>query len=643
MIINHIGKRLGIFFFYDQDGIVDSYISYLLDGLKTCFEKLIVVCNGVLSVEGRALFEKYSEDVIVRENKGFDVGAYKAAFAYVGWDRLKDYDEVIIFNHTIMGPVFPFEEMFSEMDKRDVDFWGITKYGQESFDPFGYSPYGYLPEHIQSHFLVFRKSLVGSYDFKVYWDSMPEIKSYNDSIGLFESLFTKYFCEKGFAWDVYVNTDEYKGITTFPLMNYARELLKQKRCPIFKRRMFFQSYDYVLGNTMGQAAVELMRFLENETEYPTDLIWDNLLRTCHQTDLVRTLHLNYILPTEQHSERANKAVSDKKIALIMHLYFPDLIHDSFQYASMMPENADVYVTTNSEEKKKEIEEVFRMGQFHHCEVRIIENRGRDVSSLLVGVKDIIMNYDIVCFVHDKKTAQIVPGSVGEGFAYKCYKNTLYSRDFVYNVIDTFENNPRLGILSPPMPNHADYFPLLCNEWGPNFQNAKELAEKLGIKVPMAREKEVVAPYGTFFWFRPVALKKLFAHDWQYDEFPPEPNNTDGTILHAIERLYPLAVQAEGYYPGVLMADKMAAIEYSNLLYYVREYNSVITKTGNCQYFHLMRDEILRREINWQQERESMLEMMAALDLKRDEYEQKANLPYQLKKFIKDLIHGRKKE
>lgn len=594
MMMNLPEKRLGIFFFYDKDGIVDAYVTYLLEHLLPFFDRLVIVCNGKLKQEGQRAFERYSKDIIVRENVGYDVGAYKAAMEYVGWKELEKYGETVIFNHTIMGPVFPFEEMFEEMNKRDVDFWGITKYGRESFDPFGYSPYGYLPEHIQSHFLVFRKSLVRTPDFKSYWDSMPPINSYNDSVGMFESLFTKQFEEKGFNWDVYVDTDDYTGITTFPLMNFAKELLEKKRCPVFKRRTFFQPYDYVLGNTMGQPAVELMDYLKKCTDYPVDMIWDNLLRTCHQADLVRTLHLNYILPTEYHKKETEEYVKTQKIVLVMHLYFPDLVQESFQYASTMPACADVYITTNSAEKKELIEKVFSKGKFHHLEVRVIENRGRDVSSLLVGVKDVIMNYDIACFVHDKKAAQIVPGSVGVGFAYKCYKNTLYNRDFVYNVIETFRKNPRLGIISPPFPNHADYFPLLCDEWGPNYDNTKKLAKELQIDVPMSHAKEAVAPYGTFFWFRPAAMKKLYARDWKYEDFPPEPNNTDGTVLHAVERLYPFAAQAEGYYPGVLMSDKLASIEYSNLLYYVREYNTAITSTGNRSYFHVMRDEIVRQ-------------------------------------------------
>lgn len=586
MELNKSNLRLGIFFFYDKDGIVDSYVKYLLDGIKNSLDRLVIVCNSKLSTEGYRIFSQFTSELIVRENVGLDVGAYKEAMYHVGWDKLAEYDEVVIFNHTIMGPVYPFEEMFASMNKRKLDFWGITKYGEECFDPFGYNPYGYIPEHIQSHFMVFRKSLLKSEDFQKYWKDMPEVNSYDESVGYFESVFTKKFSDKGYKWDVYVNTDDYRDITTYPLIFFAKDLIKDKRCPIFKRRMFFQPYTYVVTNTVGQGAVELLNYLRKTKLYDIDMIWENLLRTCNQADLEKNMQLQYILPSDiAPEERVRRGLKNQRIALVMHLYFEDLVESSFSYAESMPAETDIYITTNTEAKKKCIVEKFKDSHCRNVDVRVIENRGRDVSSILVGVKDVIMNYDIACFVHDKKTAQLKPGSVGEGFAYKCFENTLHNNKFVLNVINCFLENPRLGMLVPPVPNHGDFFPTLGMEWSMNFENTEKLARSLGIQVPMDHSKEPIAPLGTFFWFRPKAFKPLFDHNWEYSEFPQEPNGIDGTLLHAIERVYPFAVQQAGYYPAKVMVDKFASIEINNLEYYVREYNRALLNNnmGGYQY------------------------------------------------------------
>ena len=80
----------------------------------------------------------------------------------------------------------------------------------------------------------------------------------------------------------------------------------------------------------------------------------------------------------------------------------------------------------------------------------------------------------------------------------------------------------------------------------NYEVTQELAEKLKLTVPIVKEKEPVAPLGTMFWFRPKAMKLLFDQDWEYKDFPPEPNKIDGTLLHAVERIYSYVVQQEGY-------------------------------------------------------------------------------------------------
>lgn len=568
--------RLGIFFFYDPDGVVDDYVTYFLDDLLKSLNGLIIVCNGELTEDGRRKFRHYTENLIIRENQGFDVWAYKTALESIGWNTLRTYDEVILANHTIMGPVYPLKDMFQKMALRDVDFWGITKYPKSDNDPFGCCQYGYIPEHIQSHFIVYRNSLLNTEELKQYWDKIPPIESYEQSIGFHETVFTKHFSDQGFLWDVYVNTDEYEGFTDNPLIHYAKNLLAEKKCPVFKRRSFFQDYDYVLGNTTGQSALELYQFLKQNQLYDVNLLWDNLLRTCHQSDLVKNLGLTYTLSTQHYDPKtAEEIVKTRKIALIMHLYFEDLLEVSYQWATAIPPETDVYITTNTTEKKQAIEQVFQDLACSHFEVRLIENRGRDVSSLLVGTADAIKHYDYVCFVHDKKTVQIKPASLGESFAYKCFSNTLYNRAFVYNVLETFEKNPRLGILSPPIPNHGSFFPPTNLEWCDNFENTKQLAEELKITVPMAHSKPPIAPLGTFFWFRPNALKPLYKKAWTYEDFPPEPNKTDGTILHAIERLYPFSAQQAGYYPAVVMSDHFARIEYTNLNHYIRKLDGTI--------------------------------------------------------------------
>lgn len=567
------GNRLAVFFFYDKDGIVDRYVDYLLSGLKEVVDDFVIVINGKLSPDGRDTFSKFTKSIIVRENIGLDVWAYKEALEFVGWENLREYEEVVLLNHTIMGPVYPFSEMFDKMaENKKLDFWGATRHLKIPFDPFGCCKFGYVPEHVQSSFIVYRKKFLESRELEEFWNNIPEIHNYNESIGYYESYFTKHFSDMGFRWDTYVDNSDDEEFTNYLLMVAPRMALEKYRCPFFKRRSFFQDADYCYYNTSGEAAQDLIDFLKKHTKYDTDLIFENLLRTANQYDLVRTLGLHYVLPSEKQLAEKNK----RKIALLIHAYYLDQMDRTCQYASAMPEDADIYVTTPHKDLLDKIKAVFSKLP-NKVEVRLIENRGRDVSSLLVGFADLIDKYDYLCFYHDKKVNQVSPKSVGSSFCYLVSESTLHGKKYVQNILNTFEENPKLGMLSPLPPCHSDYYLTLHSDWGPNYDNTVKLKEQLKLDVPISVDKPPVAPLGTVFWFRGVAMKKLFSKKWKYSDFPAEPNGVDGTFLHAVERIYPYIVQDAGFYPAYVLPDFIASMELNMMTHYIRSFNKVFAE------------------------------------------------------------------
>lgn len=557
-------KRLVIYFFYDADGIVDRYVSYMLaDVVKNCTE-LFVVCNGKLTAEGRKTFKKFTPYLLVRENVGFDVWAYKEALEHYGWDELGKYDEVVMMNHTIMGPLFPFAEMFEAMNGRDVDFWGITVFHKNMVNPFNIS-YGYIPEHIQSHFIAVRNDMLLSPEFQSFWDNRPPIESYEDSVGKHEAIFTKYFSDKGFTWDKYVDTDDLKGFTFHPISFCPQRLIEEKRCPIIKRKTFFHPYEYLI-ETVGGQAKQLIDYLTENSLYDVGLIWENILRTCHMSDIRSCTNLSWIMPKNHFDGTPGENTS---VALILHIYYEDLINYCYHYSLSMPENADIYITTDTVDKQKQIEHIFSAGPWRQVQVILIDNRGRDISALLVGAAKYAYKYDCVCFAHDKKVTKADEGIVGFSFSCRYFENILGSRAYVNNIISKFEAEPHLGLLCPPPPKLGPYYGLIGQEWGCNYQNTKKLYDDLGLSVPIHEDKEPIAPFGTMFWFRPKALKKLFGQKWNYDDFPEEPIPSDGTLLHAVECIYPYVVQEAGFYTAWCVNDYYASTEHTNLHFMLR--------------------------------------------------------------------------
>lgn len=559
-------QRLGIYCFYDKYGHAASFIKTFLDDLMDNLDDLVVVVNGQLSDQARQLFSEYTKTIIVRENKGLDVAAYKQAILTLGWEKLESYDEVICLNDTVMGPVYPFREMFACMDRKDVDFWGITAYAGETVDK------EQIPTHLQAYWHAYRRSLVSSPAFHEYWETMPLWKDYAEVTRKHEMTFTKHFADLGFTWTSYIDCRKYQGYSSYPLLYMPMQIVRDDRCPIFKRRSFFVDYSAYFDQTAGQPALDLYEYLRDHTDYDVDMIWDAILPSYNIDDIRKAMHLDYVLP----SQAINPQTHDHpRSAFIYHVYFMDLLEDTCHYIASLPEETDLYITS-TEDKIPQIREYMQQrGISHQATFIPVINRGRDVSALLVAACPVVLSgkYDVIGFAHDKKSSQNQEnghhGTESQGFAYKLMENTLGSEAYVKNILTLFAENPRLGQVAPPPPYHALYFAhTIPHDWGANYEITKELLEdRLGIHVPLSPTKPTASAMGSCYWFRVEALKPLFEYGWKYEDFLPEGQmGEDGTISHAIERANGYICQSRGYYPAWVLSDRYARIEVDSLFY-----------------------------------------------------------------------------
>lgn len=559
-------QRLGIYCFYDKYGHAASFIKTFLDDLMDNLDDLVVVVNGQLNDQARQLFSEYTKTIIVRENKGLDVAAYKQAILTLGWEKLESYDEVICLNDTVMGPVYPFREMFACMDRKDVDFWGITAYAGETVDK------EQIPTHLQAYWHAYRRSLVSSPAFHEYWETMPLWKDYAEVTRKHEMTFTKHFTALGFTWASYIDWRKYQGYSSYPLLYMPMQIVRDDRCPIFKRRSFFVDYSAYFDQTAGQPALDLYEYLRDHTDYDVDMIWDAILPSYNIDDIRKAMHLDYVLP----SQAINPQTHDRpRSAFIYHVYFMDLLEDTCHYIASLPEETDLYITS-TEDKIPQIREYMQQhGISHQATFIPVINRGRDVSALLVAACPVVLSgkYDVIGFAHDKKSSQNQEnghhGTESQGFAYKLMENTLGSEAYVKNILTLFAENPRLGQVTPPPPYHALYFAhTIPHDWGANYEITKELLEdRLGIHVPLSPTKPTASAMGSCYWFRVEALKPLFEYGWKYEDFLPEGQmGEDGTISHAIERANGYICQSRGYYPAWVLSDRYARIEVDSLFY-----------------------------------------------------------------------------
>lgn len=563
-------KRCAIFLFFDKDGIVDDYIPYMLRDLQKNVDYLLVMCNGFVNYHGLALLRESSDEVVCRANVGFDVGGYREGLFYLGWKFLSDFDEIVMMNYTFFGPVYPFEEMFTKMAERDVSFWGVTKHHKVDPDPFHALPYGYLPEHLQSHFLVVRKELFMSYQYRDFICNMENPRTYLESICRYEAIFTKYFSDLGFRWEAYVNTDEYEGYAYNPLMFYTREVLERKRCPIIKRRSFFTDYNDYLLNTCGESSVEMYEYLKTSGLYDLDLIWDNILRLENLSAVHQVLHLNYIADSERTDYRWNR-----KVAVVVLADSAKRCGWYQKYLRALSSCADVYLSGTREV----CEQIGQLCTDTH-NIQILDDGECHVGKQLARAASVLKEkaYDFIGIAHIREVEGERPYSNAVSWQYGDWENLFGNREIVGNVIQAFEENGRMGMCVPPAPRYGKILERIGNGWCGVFADVRAYLDRIGATVNMNENMSPLAPYGGSFWIRGDILAQLMDYETDVKE---------EVYLLAL----PFIVQKLMAYTGIACSDRYLSIETTNQDYMFRENNKVIFKRYGANYHSVVVERI----------------------------------------------------
>lgn len=548
-------KRAGIFLFYDPEGKVDDYILGCLGSLQQYMDYLLVVSNSPLDETNRKRLESVSSEVMERKNVGYDVGAYRDGLRHLGWDHMGDYDELVLFNYTFFAPIHPWASLFERTDKWDTDFWGITEHDEVRPHPF--LPKLVMPRHIQSHWIAVRSSLSTTKDWRSYWEDMPPIESYNDSIQWHESRFTGYFNALGYRHEVAYNVDDYPSAN--PVFDNA-SLLLQDGCPILKRRNLFHNPLHLdRFAIIGADMLEQARL----AGYDTDLILSNLARTSKPRDLVTNAGLTWVVP-QSASEETYAAAAKQKVLAVAHIFYADMAEEILQRLSVLPKGYYLVATTSNEENQAQIRAVMeRYGV--EGEVRVVaSNRGRDIGAFLVDCNDVLASgkWDIVVKIHSKKSVQD-DYNAAQLFKTHLYDNLLNSRAHVANILAEFAAHPALGMVLAPLP-HMGY-PTMGHAWFTNREPAQAVAKRLGINVPFDKDMPL-ATYGSMFIARPQALAKLVNAGFKPENFPVEGGYKDGSLAHVLERLMAYAALSEGFYVRPVLAPKWAEVYYGYLEY-----------------------------------------------------------------------------
>ena len=562
-------NRLGIYFFYDKEGVVDEYVTYYLEHLKPFCSELCVVVNAPLTSEGRKKLSSVSDCLLVRDNTGFDSQAYKYAIEYYGYEKLKNYDELILCNFTCYGPVYPFKKMFDKMDASDSDFWGITRYPRRNGIICDKQKTPYINEHIMSFFMGIRQNMLKDESFKEYWETIEVANNYAEAVVVNELRFTDYFEQRGFTSATFMPYETVKDFCENSA-TFNPEVLLKYECPIVKRRAFFSDYGLMILFGNGSQGSNALQYIKYHTKYDVNMIWDNLLRTQPGSILKRNLHLNYFLDEDKYTGDEKQLKAKQKIAMLCYCYYDDMLEYCYNYAKNLPEWADVYLFVVDEKVAKVAKKIFAKLP-NKTEVRVKENRGQLASAVLISGKDIFEKYDLVCVTQAKKTSQLQDKVSSENFCNHCWDGVLKSKAYVLNLIQTYNDNPRMGYSCNMPPHWGEFCGHIGNEVGCNREQMKKLMKKFELNIPF--DEEPIASYGECYWVRAKGYKKILSYEWKHSDFPEAKcTPKDGFILNALERLMPVFVQEQGFYPAWILPKSAAILYVDNIYYRLRKSN-----------------------------------------------------------------------
>jgi rhamnosyltransferase len=556
--------RLAIYMFYNAHGNVDEYVEYKLQTLAEQCEEILVVVNGFLTDDGRSRLERVSTHVLIRENIGFDVWAYREALLSVGWEKLSTYDEIVLCNYTFFGPLFPWSEMFGEMLRRPVDFWGVSahKAVENSF-----ADGARLPYHIQSHFIVCRRSLVSSSAFREYWEAMPPIESYIDSVKLHESRFTNHFEQLGFAHSVYVSDNVTPAL--YPLFQQIADSIEW-RCPILKRRPFFHDPAFLDIN-----AIDLRKALlavSEKSDYDTALIWENLSRDIEPRVLyTNTTGLHIITDGKKYTSNSN-------IAVVAHVSSVETLVKCRPYLESFPAGTPFYVTTDPLVKKEAVEfEIARVKGTVVGKIVELMPGEDDMSALLSTHAPSVASsgYDLVCKLVFAQTDPFIK-NIDEYRTEYCLDSLVGQDGHLLSVLQLLDSRKEIGMLMPPTMHVSQY--VLGHSWWGMKEQVVELAARLKLSIAIDN-KTPLAPLEGMFWFRPDALQPMLCHTWDSKQFTRSNDGTHRTTSALVERLLTYCAHARGYVSHCVLDARQAEFSYAKLEYKLQELSSHFS-TGN---------------------------------------------------------------
>lgn len=299
---------------------------------------------------------------------------------------------------------------------------------------------------------------------------------------------------------------------------------------------------------------------------------------CKKAKRILLMNPNYstTIPTghvRRLSDIPMSQVTNKKIAIQLHLYYIDLADEFIEYFNHIPFKFDLFISVQKGIYTESIKRHFQsIKNVDDIVVRQTENRGRDISPVYVLFRNELQKYDYIAHVHSKKS--LYSGRERIGWRTCALNSIMGSEDIVRKIIHLLENE-KIGVIAPE--TYEDV-PMIAHTWMSNATRAMRFLAEIGIPYSGGYFNY---PVGSFFWANVEAIRPLFDRKLQYTDFDEEQGQTDNTLAHVLERAIAKVVEYRGYQQAFIdREEENIVIGYSTK--YLRSY-SFLTKEWLSEY------------------------------------------------------------
>lgn len=243
-----MNKRICLLAGYDKKNVVQDYVLYLARKLSKISD-VYYFADGHFTQKELNKLRHYTKYAASCPHKTYDFGSWQCLICHIGWEKIMMYDEMIICNDSIYGPMSNMEDIFDYMDLRDYDFWGLTENYNSNY-------------HLDSYFMVFKKDIIKHPKFHEFWNNMMPTSNRR----IYESVLTPFLTELGFTGNSYIKNYKKEDQLAYPL-----RLFKTNRMPFIR----VNTLKYPAHN-LKEPILYIDTRIENETGYDADFIRKHL-------------------------------------------------------------------------------------------------------------------------------------------------------------------------------------------------------------------------------------------------------------------------------------------------------------------------------------------------------------------------------